>query len=160
MPEPYTVLFLCTGNSCRSQMAEALLRHLGGDRFRVISAGSHPAGFVHGLALETLQHMGVSAIGLYSKSWDEFAATPIDIVLTLCDHAAGQTCPAFPGPAVRAHWSLPDPAFVEGTDEQRLAFALQVAGRLRGWIEKLIGLPIDRFSPQQLRAELERIPRP
>lgn len=159
MPEPFTVLFLCTGNSCRSQMAEALLRHLGGEKFQALSAGSHPAGYVHDLALETMRRMGVSTAGLYSKSWDEFVATPIDIVLTLCDHAAGQTCPAFPGPAVRAHWSLPDPAFAQGTEDQRLTFAMQVASRLRGWIEKLCRLPIDKLSPQQLRAELERIPK-
>lgn len=159
MPKPYTVLFLCTGNSCRSQMAEALLRHLGGEKFQALSAGSHPAGYVHELALETMRRMGVSTAGLYSKSWDEFVATPIDIVLTLCDHAAGQTCPAFPGPAVRAHWSLPDPAFAQGTEDQRMAFAMQVASRLRGWIEKLSRLPIEKLSPQQLRAELERIPK-
>jgi len=140
-------------------MAEALLRHLGGERFQALSAGSHPAGYVHDLALEAMRRMGVSTAGLYSKSWDEFAVTPIDIVLTLCDHAAGQSCPVFPGPAVRAHWSLPDPAFAQGTDEQRLMFAMQVASRLRGWIEKLIRLPIEKLSPQQLRAELERIPR-
>lgn len=159
MPEPYTVLFLCTGNCCRSQMAEALLRHLGGARFRALSAGSHPAGFVHDLTLETMRQMGVSTVGLCSKSWDEFAETPIDIVLTLCDRAASQPCPAFPGLAARAHWPLPDPAFAQGTEEQRLAFATQVAGRLRGWIEKLTRLPIDKLSPQQLRAELERIPK-
>ncbi|MGQ9650486.1 MAG: arsenate reductase ArsC [Phycisphaerae bacterium] len=159
MPEPYTVLFLCTGNSCRSQMAEALLRHLGGEKFRALSAGSHPAGYVHDLALETMRRMGVSTAGLYSKSWDKFVTTPIHVVLTLCDHAAGQTCPVFAGPAVRAHWSLPDPAFAQGNEEQRLAFAMQVASRLRGWIEKLIRLPIEKLSPQQLRAELEQIAR-
>jgi len=159
MPEPYNILFLCTGNSCRSQMAEALLRHLGGSRFNAYSAGSHPAGYVHPLATESIRLMGISTAGQYSKSWDEFADTRIDIVLTLCDHAASQPCPVFPGPAVRAHWSLPDPVFAPGTDEERLAFAQLVANRLRSWIEQLIRLPLDILSPQQLRAALERIPK-
>lgn len=140
-------------------MGEALLRHLGGDRFRAHSAGSHPAGYVHDLALETMRQMGVSTAGLYSKSWSEFTGTPVDIVLTLCDDAAGQPCPVFPGPAVKAHWPLPDPAFAAGTDEERLAFAALVANRLRSWIEQLVRLPIDKLSPQQLQAELDHIPK-
>lgn len=159
MSPPFSILFLCTGNCCRSQMAEALLRHLGGDRFRSFSAGSHPAGFVHPLTIETMRRLGVSTIGLHSKHWDEFAQTEMHIVLTLCESAAGQPCPVFTGPDVKAHWGLPDPAFAPGTDEERLIFAEKVAGRLRGWIERMIRLPIEKLSPAQLRAELERIPK-
>jgi arsenate reductase (thioredoxin) len=140
-------------------MGEALLRHLGGDRFRAYSAGSHPAGFVHSLAIETMRRMGVSVEGQYSKHWDELADTRMDILLTLCDHAAAQPCPLFPGPAVKAHWGLPDPAFAQGTEQERLAFAELVARHLRGWIEELIRLPIEKLSPEQLKTELDRIGR-
>ena len=158
MQAPFRILFLCTGNCCRSQMAEALLRHLGGDRFRACSAGSHPAGFVHPLAIEAMRRIGISTEGQYSKSWDELADVPIDVVLTLCDHAASQPCPVFPSSQVKAHWSLPDPAFHVGTDEERLAFAELVARHLRAWIEQLVRLPIDKLSAEQLKAELDRIP--
>ncbi|RME38099.1 MAG: arsenate reductase ArsC [Planctomycetota bacterium] len=135
-----TVLFMCTGNSFRSQMAEAILRHLAGDRFEALSAGSHPAGFIHPLAVEALAGMGIPIGEQRSKSWDEFASRPIDAAITLCDHAAGQPCPDFPGAPLRAHWPLPDPGSAPGTDEDRLALAHQVARRLRRKIEGLIAL--------------------
>jgi len=109
----YTVLFLCTGNSARSILAEGLCNHLGGGRFTAYSAGSKPKGAVHPLALETLQRQGLSTSGLRSKNWEEFTrpgAPPIDFIFTLCDDAAAEPCPIWPGHPVTAHWGLPDPA--------------------------------------------------
>jgi len=131
------VLFICTGNACRSQMAEALLRHLGGDRFEVCSAGSKPAGFIHALAIEAMARMGVPMEDAVSKSWDEFADQPVDLVVTVCDNAAGEPCPVWPGTPRVAHWGLPDPSYHPGTPEERLDFAMRVAERLR---TKLLGL--------------------
>jgi protein-tyrosine-phosphatase len=118
----YTVLFLCTGNSARSILAEALLNHLGGGRFTACSAGSHPKGRPHPLALATLQSRELPIDGLRSKSWEEFtrlSAPPIDFIFTLCDDAATEPCPVWPGHPVTAHWGLPDPAAVEGDDATR-----------------------------------------
>ena len=119
---PHTVLFLCTGNSARSIIAEALLRHLGRGRFTAFSAGSHPKGEVHPLALEVLRRHHVPAEHLRSKSWDEFAepgAPPLDFVVTVCDRAAAETCPIWPGAAIRAHWGIDDPAGVDGTEGEK-----------------------------------------
>ncbi len=135
---PIRVLFLCTGNSCRSQMAEAILRHLGGPRFEPLSAGSHPAGFVHPLAIEAMRRMDIPLEGQSSKSWDCFAGQAVDAVITVCDAAATEACPVFPESPVSVHWSLPDPVYHPGTDEERLAFALSVAERLRTKIQGLI----------------------
>lgn len=140
MEKTLSILFLCTGNSCRSQMAEALLRHLSGGRFRALSAGSRPAGFIHPLAEEAMLRMNVPMDGQSSKSWDEFSDTPLDAVITLCDSAAAETCPVFPGSPVSAHWSLPDPAFHPGTVDERIEFALRVADRLRLKIQAMIAL--------------------
>ena len=120
---PYEVLFLCTGNSTRSILTERLLEHPGGGRFRAHSAGSVPRGAVHPLALALLGEAGLPTAGLRSKPWDEFAApgTPaLDFVFTVCDQAAGEACPAWPGQPVTAHWGLPDPAAEQGTDAQRM----------------------------------------
>jgi arsenate reductase len=158
------VLFLCTGNSARSILAEALLNHavIGGGRFRAFSAGSHPNGAVHPVALETLKAHGITTVGLRSKSWDEFAAPgapPIDVVITVCDNAAAETCPVWPGHPVTAHWGIPDPAALERGDAQRRAFedTFQV---LRRRVSLLASLPADALSrevvEQRVRAIAQR----
>jgi arsenate reductase len=138
-------------------MAEALLKHMGGSRFNVRSAGSRLAGYVHPLAIETLRRMNIPTDKLYSKSWNEFANEPNDIIITVCDSAASEPCPVWPGRPATAHWSLPDPSFHPGTEEERLAFAAGVANKLKGWFEQLLKLPLDELSPQQLKTELQRI---
>lgn len=143
-----TVLFLCTGNSARSIMAEAMLNDpaLGGGRFRAFSAGSHPRGEVHPLAIALLREHGVPVEGLRSKSWDEFAAPgapPIDVVITVCDNAAAEECPVWPGHPATMHWSIPDPAAAAGSDaERRQAFA-DAMRLLRGRIERFVADPHD-----------------
>ena len=151
------VLFLCTGNCCRSQMAEAILRHLDPARFEAFSAGSWPAGFVHPLAVAAMEEIDAPMVEPRSKSWDEFADTALDVIITLCDDAAQETCPVWPGTPLTAHWPLPDPSFHPGTEEDRLQFALTVAERLRAKIEELIALDFEHADPAALKAELDRI---
>jgi protein-tyrosine-phosphatase len=126
MTKTYNVLFLCTGNSARSILAEQLLNHLGRGKFRAFSAGSHPKGQVHPIALALLREMKLPTEGLRSKSWDEFAqpsAPTLDFIFTVCDNAAGEVCPVWPGHPVTGHWGIDDPAAVEGSDaEKRQAF--------------------------------------
>ncbi len=121
-------------------MAEAILRHIGGDRFEALSAGSKPAGFVHGLATDALAALDIPFGEPVSKSWHDFVDKPMDVVISLCDAAAAEPCPAFPGAAIRAHWSLPDPVYHPGSDQERAAFAIAVAIRLRSKIEGLATL--------------------
>lgn len=121
MKDRYNVLFVCTGNSARSQMAEALANSLGSGRVRAFSAGSHPAGRVHPMALQIMSDAGLDVTGLRSKSWSEFAqpgAPSMDLVITVCNRAAGESCPVWPGQPITAHWSIPDPAGATGTAEQ------------------------------------------
>lgn len=135
-------------------MAEALLRHVAGDRFESLSAGSHPAGYIHPLAIGALEQMNVSYENQRSKSWDEFAATPIDAVITVCDRAAGLPCPVLGGGPLAANWSLPDPVDHAGADADRAAFALRIAERLRVKIEAMVSF--DWSSPRdELRERLE-----
>ena len=141
MSRRYNVLFLCTGNSARSILAESLMNHWGSGRFRGFSAGSFPKGAVHPLALELLRRLGLPSEGFRSKSWNEFAepgAPPMDFVITVCDQAAGETCPVWPGKPANAHWSIEDPAAVEELEARRRAFR-DAANELRARIEKLIG---------------------
>ena len=154
----YNVLFLCTGNSARSIMAETLLNADGDGRFRGYSAGSFPKGEVHPMALDVLAGLGFGTEGLRSKSWDEFArpgAPAIDFIVTVCDDAAGETCPIWPGHPMTAHWGIEDPARVEG-DEQRQAF-LQALRFLRNRIALFLALPIESFDRMTLQAKLRAI---
>ena len=158
--KPYNVLFLCTGNSARSIIAEALLNALGGERFRGFSAGSHPAGQVNPMALRVLQEAGVRARDARSKSWDEFAvegAPPIDFVITVCDNAAHETCPVFPGQPVAAHWGVPDPAAVQGSEEARRAAFAETLRVLRRRVQELTSLPFDSVDRIALRSALREI---
>jgi protein-tyrosine-phosphatase len=159
---PDHVLFLCTGNSARSILAESILNRLGGGRFRAFSAGSYPKGTVHPLALELLDEERLPTDGLRSKSWDEYAspgAPPIDFIFTVCDNAAGEACPVWPGKPAVAHWGIPDPAAVEGGDiERRLAFRATYRA-LRARIERFIALPLASLEPQALQAALQEIGR-
>jgi protein-tyrosine-phosphatase len=160
---PYCVLFLCTGNSARSILAECLLRELGGGTFRAFSAGSFPKGAVHPLALRLLTEQGFSLEGLRSKSWDEFAApdAPVmDFVFTVCDQAAGEVCPVWPGHPVTAHWGIPDPAAVtdDGTGAQMLAFR-DAFRMLERRIRLFLALPLASLDRMALQRQVDAIGR-
>lgn len=137
------ILILCTGNSCRSILAEALLNYLGQGRVQAFSAGSKPAGEVHPKSLALLQSKGISTEGLRSKSWDEFGGTVFDAVITVCDNAAGEACPLFPGAPVKAHWGVPDPAGATGTDAEIMQVFESSCATLEARIRALLGLPPD-----------------
>jgi protein-tyrosine-phosphatase len=158
------VLFLCTGNSVRSIMAEALMNHprIGGGKFKAFSAGSHPKGFVHPLALELLQQQHSSIDGLRSKSWGEFAAAgapPLHFVFTVCDQAAAEQCPTWPGQPMTAHWGVPDPAAVEGPEPLRRKAFLEALLTLRRRIELFASLPLDKLTKLALQEQLDHIGR-
>ena len=158
--KPFNVLFLCTGNSARSIIAEALLDHLGAGRFKAYSAGSHPSGWVNPYSLQMLEAAGLATSGLRSKNWDEFAqpgAPRMDFIVTVCDNAAGEVCPVWPGKPIAAHWGVPDPAAVEGTDEQKRAAFRDVATTLRRRIELLINLPIAKLDELAVKTRLKEI---
>lgn len=156
----YNVLFLCTGNSARSIMAEAMLNVSGRGRFRAYSAGSHPTGEVNHFALEQLEALAFSRDNLRSKSWDEFAAADaphMDIVITVCDKAAGEFCPFWPGQPATAHWGFRDPAATDGAEaETRRAFA-QVCREIKTRLDILLSLPIDKLDKLALKRELDRL---
>jgi arsenate reductase len=158
--EIYNVLFLCTGNSARSILAESLLNTLGQGKFHGFSAGSFPKGQVHPLAIELLRRMNLPAEGFRSKSWDEFAAPgapPLDFIFTVCDNAAGEVCPVWPGKPMTAHWGIADPAAVEGTEADK-AFAFRKALKELGTRIKLFtSLPIDSLDRMTLQSRLREI---
>lgn len=156
----YHVLFLCTGNSARSIIAEALLRHRGKDRFRAFSAGSHPKGEVHPLALEVLRRHHIPTDSLRSKSWDEFAtpgSPPLDFVFTVCDRAAAEVCPLWPGQPVTAHWGTSDPAAVEGTDEERVRAFNNAFRELDARLKIFTSLRMELLDKLALKRQLDEI---
>jgi protein-tyrosine-phosphatase len=156
--QPYTVLFLCTGNSARSIMAEAMLNHLGRGRFLAYSAGSHPTGTVHPLALETLRTLHLPVDGLRSKSWQEFAqpgAPQLDFIVTVCDDAAGEVCPLWPGRPITAHWGMADPAAFQGPEAEHRQRFQEVALLLRQRIEQFLSLSIASLDRMTLQAKLQ-----
>ena len=159
---PLNVLFLCTGNSARSVLAEAYLNATARDRFQAFSAGSHPKGAVHPMTLDTLKLAHLSIDGLRSKSWDEFAAKSapkMDLVITVCDSAAGEICPVWPGQPVTAHWSFPDPAAFEGRDVEKRAFFLDVFRQIRTRVDLLRNLPLAKLDRLAVKRELDVIGR-
>ena len=154
MPDKvHEVLVLCTGNSARSILAEALINHRGAGRFRAYSAGSHPTGRVNPFAVATLQRFGLPTEGLRSKSWNEFAgpgSPRLDFVFTVCDNAAGEVCPLWPGQPVTAHWGVPDPAAVEGTDERKLQAFEDTFRILERRVNRFVDLPLSSLDPRDL----------
>jgi len=161
-PRVYNVLFLCTGNSARSIMAESILNRIGEGRYRAYSAGSHPKGTVHPGALEALGNRGYSTNGLRSKSWDELAepdAPTMDFVFTVCDNAARETCPLWPGVPLTAHWGLPDPAEARGNESnRRMAFEATMR-ELEDRISAFVRLPIESLDAAALKQKLEEVGR-
>lgn len=151
------VLVLCTGNSCRSVLGEALLNHLGEGKIQAYSAGSHPLGRINTNALATLARHGLPTEGYQSQSWDEFAEHEIDIAITVCDNAAGEVCPAFLNSAVRAHWGLPDPAHVEGTEAEIQAAFEKTYSALEKRIKEMLLLPLDDLTDSELNGLLNDI---
>ncbi len=156
----YNVLFLCTGNSARSILGEALLNHVGQGRFRAWSAGSTPKGKVHPLAIEALRKAGIPTDGLRSKGWEEFAtadAPRMDFVFTVCDNAAGEVCPIWPGQPMTAHWGIEDPAAVEGPEFQQRAAFEDALRYLRNRIAVFINLPLASIDRLALTSKLQGI---
>jgi arsenate reductase (thioredoxin) len=156
----YNVLFLCTGNSARSIMAEAMLNGANAGRFQAFSAGSHPRGAVHPFALEQVQAIGYTPQDLRSKSWDEFAgadAPQMDFVITVCDAAAGEVCPHWPGQPVTAHWGFRDPAAAEGTDDEVRQVFATVCREIKTRLDIFRSLPLDKLDKLALKRELDRI---
>ncbi len=154
------VLFLCTGNSARSILAEAILNAKGAGRFTAYSAGSHPRGKVHPLALAVLETCSIPTTGLTSKSWEVFSdeqAPHMDVVITVCDHAAAEACPLWPGAPVSAHWGLSDPASAEGDEAERLSAFARTFTALEKRIDLLIALPLDFLSPDELEQQLRAL---
>ncbi|MBC3907682.1 arsenate reductase ArsC [Undibacterium umbellatum] len=156
----YTVLFLCTGNSARSIMAEAMLNAMGKGRFKAYSAGSHPGGVVNPMAIEQVTHFGFDASGLRSKNWDEFAtaeAPHMDFVITVCDKAAGEVCPFWPGQPMTAHWGFQDPAEAQGSEEEiRQTFA-RICREIKTRLDIFLSLPINKLEKLALQRELDQI---
>jgi arsenate reductase len=158
----FNVLFLCTGNSARSILAERLVEHWGKGRFRGFSAGSHPKGAVHPLAIQVLRREGLPTEGLRSKNWDEFAkpgAPAMDFIVTVCDNAAGEACPVWPGRPATAHWGVPDPAAATGGEAERLRAFDRAFRRLSERIERFTRLDFAALDQTGLKRELDEIGR-
>ena len=152
----YNVLVLCTGNSCRSVMGEAMVNRLGAGRFKAHSAGSNPIGRINAGALATLARHGLPTEGYASKSWEALDGMDFDLLIAVCDSAAGETCPLYLGSAVRANWGVADPGHYTGTPEEIPAFESTFA-TLKHRVQRLVELPIDTFTREQLSRELDRI---
>jgi arsenate reductase len=158
--QPYNVLFVCTDNSARSIMAEGLLNHLGRGHFKAYSAGTHPKGEVDPFALQALAHHSVQTEGLRSKSWNEFTraeAPRLDFVITVCDTAAGEVCPVWPGQPITALWGVPDPAVFSGSDDAKLKHFIDTALVLKWRIELMMALQIGQLDELSLRREMRNI---
>jgi protein-tyrosine-phosphatase len=156
----YNILFLCTGNSARSILAEVLMEHWGKGRFRGYSAGSFPKGIVHPVAVDLLERLHLRTTGLRSKSWDEFArpgAPVMDFVFTVCDQAAGEVCPIWPGNPITAHWGVLDPAAVMGSGSQRTQAFRDAYRQLEARIKLFVALPIDKLDRMAVKHEVDQI---
>ncbi len=151
------VLILCTGNSCRSVLGEALINHLAGNRLRAYSAGSRPIGKVNANALATLARNGITSEGYTSQSWDEYDDKGIDIAITVCDSAAGESCPVYLNSVIRGHWGLSDPAHVAGSEEEIAAAFQATFDTLKKRVEKLLALPFEDLTAAELSAALNKI---
>jgi arsenate reductase len=160
MKRPYNVLILCTGNSARSIIGEALFNTMGAGRVKALSAGSHPTGRVNPFAIDVVRGLGYPVENLRSKSWDEFAvpgAPELDFVITVCDKAAGEVCPFWPGQPITAHWGFPDPAAVEGTDDEKRAAFAQTLRQMRRRVELFLSLPIDALDSLAIEKKVREI---
>ena len=160
--KPYNVLFLCTGNSARSVLAESILNKIGNGRFKAFSAGSHPSGAINPHVLEFLEKRSFPTADLRSKSWNEFAAPDgpaLDFVFTVCDNAAGEVCPVWPGQPVTAHWGVEDPVSVEGDDDAKRKAVLTAFALLNHRISLFVSLPIAKLDAMSLKKELDEIGR-
>jgi arsenate reductase len=156
----YNVLFLCTGNSARSIMAETLLNHWARGRYRAFSAGSHPKGRVHPFTIDLLQRLKLPTGELRSKDWEEFArpsAPALDFVFTVCDQAAGEVCPVWPGQPITAHWGFPDPAAFEGSEVEQRALFADVFRQIETRIKIFVALPVERLSRLAIKQEVDRL---
>jgi arsenate reductase len=162
MQRPYNILVLCTGNSARSIMGEALFNTLGAGRFNAYSAGSHPSGKVNPFAIEQVRALGYPVEGLRSKSWDEFSgpgAPQMDFIVTVCDNAAGEVCPLWPGQPVTAHWRFPDPAAVEGTDEEKREAFARTLRQIRVRVQLFLSLPLETLDRMAIESRMKAIGR-
>jgi arsenate reductase (thioredoxin) len=160
MERPYNILVLCTGNSARSIMGEALFNTMGAGRFKAYSAGSHPSGRVNPFAIEQVRALGYPVENLRSKSWDEFAlpdAPHMDFVVTVCDNAAGEVCPIWPGQPITAHWGFADPAAVEGSDEVKRAAFAQTLRQIRNRVQLFMSLPLETLNRMSIESRMRAI---